>query len=302
MNYPQFLSLHLGAHKTASTHLQKSLQKHRKLMARNGVCFIGPRYLRKPEHGLSQLFSRREDTPFLSTETLAGLAEGAKRVVISEENALGAALSPMFESVLYPAADLRVEAALSDVDGVEVSLFLAMREPSDWLASMYRQRLWSGDWQDFNGFLGKHDPLVMKWSNLIDRLRRLEKVPQIFVWRYEDYPKVSGPVLRRMVGWRLGPRIPRIDGRVNEGLTEAVVNELVALKTPKPGEPKIQIKEVRERLKEAPQDNSFDPWPPGIREKSKQAYEADIAKLAEFDEVTLLKPSKRSSALGGNVT
>jgi hypothetical protein len=299
MSFPFDLSLHVGAHKTATTHLQKSLQKSHRLLARGRVAFYGPRFLRKPENGLDTLFSRREDSRTLSPDRLRALAGDAKRLILSEENALGVPLSPMFPSVLYPAGDTRLEPVLRGLDGLSVNLFLGIREPSGWLASLYRQRLWAGEWHDFHSFLSGHDPLAVRWSNLVERLRRLPNVAQVYVWRHEDYPLVTGPVLRRMVGWKLGPQVPRIDGRVNEGLSREVVAELVRRRMPPPGDPRDIVRAIRDDMAGAG-GTPHDPWQADLRAASAQAYAQDVDRLAALPGVSLLQPGPNSTALGPN--
>ena len=86
--------LHLGAHKTATTHLQHSLIAHRIDLWQRGIRTMMPPHLRGGGQSLEALF----DLPINRTvtghapnpaEVRAKLIGQAKRFVVSEENLLG---------------------------------------------------------------------------------------------------------------------------------------------------------------------------------------------------------------------
>ncbi|MDG2340015.1 MAG: hypothetical protein P8L32_02315 [Paracoccaceae bacterium] len=296
---PVAVSLHLGAHKTASTHLQKSLDQNGGLLKENDVRYFGPKYLRHKDHAFLDLFGLRPDGVSIGNRDgstqIEWLAKGARRIVLSDENILGPVFDQLNPGVLYPQADIRVESFIKTVGEHPVSIFLATREPSSWIASLYSQRVVGGESRSFKKFVGTNQPHALRWSNLIDRLRRIPSIAGLYLWRKEDYPDVAAPVLRRMIGWRLGPLVGRIDGRVNEGLSAAAIEKLLEWNTEYPkSEARSWVKEARELLPISAENGPFDPWTEPDKLKSRTAYSEDIERIRKWDDVEVIKPSQRS--------
>lgn len=293
------VSLHLGAHKTASTHLQKSLQKNESLLAENAVRYFGPKFLRHRDHAFLDLFGLRSHGQSVGDrdgpEQVEWLADGASTLVLSEENILGPVFNALNPGVLYPQADLKIERFNEKVAPHPVTIFLAIREPSSWLASLYSQRVIGGEFRGFEEFVGDNHPQQLKWSNLVDRLAKIPGDRKVYVWRKEDYPEVAAPVLRRMVGWKIGPLVGRIEGRVNAGLSSAAVAQLVDWgKSGRTGDPKDWAKEARQTFALGDANSIFDPWPETVKSQSRLAYADDLATIENLNGAEILKPSSRS--------
>ena len=293
------VSLHLGAHKTASTHLQKSLARNENLLLAHGVRYFGPKYLRDPKHHFQDLFGlRAKGQPIggrSGPEQVTHIAKGARRVVLSEENALGPTFNDLNPGILYPQADLRLERFVASVAPFPVALFLAVREPSQWMASLYSQRVIGGDLRPFDAFVGDNRPEHLLWSNLIGRMRKVPGLGPIYVWRKEDYPEVSVPVFRRMLGWRLGPLVERIDGRVNEGLSSAALTQIVDWgASGRTGEVRTWVKEARQQFALSNPSQAFNPWSEDVHERSATSYAADIEAMSDWDDIEIVRPSGRS--------
>lgn len=284
------VSLHVGVHKTATTHLQKLLTAQSEWLMGRGVRFLGPEDLRLPGRALSaQLGLRGEGR----REEMA--PDGVRRLVVSEENTLG----PMFQDALfgavYPNADLKVEKLVAAFAPWPVRLFVGLRDPAGWMASAYRHRLFNGGCPPFAEVAAGHDPAELRWSHLLERLRRVPGVGDIYVWRQEDYPRVAVPVLRRMVGWKLGPQMEVPRQEVNVGLSQAAVDWLIA-QGPS-DDPRAAAREARQKFPVTDTASRFDPWPEAVKTASRAAYRADIGRIAQMEGVTLLRP-QRGKATG----
>jgi len=109
---PISLSLHLGAHKTASTHLQHALKAHEEQLIDAGVRFYGPQYLRERDRSIPQMFGvgTAATTGRSAPLQLEFLAKDADRVILSEENFLGKLFDErgVVGEQLYPLADMRI--------------------------------------------------------------------------------------------------------------------------------------------------------------------------------------------------
>lgn len=282
MDRPAVISLHVGAHKTASTHLQKTLRGHGELLSAHGVRYVGPERLRRPGRSLKNRFAMdREPGPAEKAEArrkLARMAGGARRLVISEENLLGRQFAPGLP--VYPEGDLRLNKMVRLCEGIPVNVFLAVRDPADWLGSLYRHALFNGRHVPFDIFAEGTRPEDISWRNLAARLVRVPGVAQLIVWPMEAYPGNAGQLFRRMTRWKAGPRITPIASAVNVGLSAQAVQEVLAGSGSLP-----PLELARAALKRHPvagPGDLFDPWAPEQRAAGRAAYLEDLAAIAEM--------------------
>ena len=192
----QVIDLHLGAHKTASTHLQKCLRVA--LDGAQNACFLGPSEMRTAPFGFEALAARGPGDP-AGAEAAAALRRriaGVPCVVISEENVLGTAHAPKMlrEARFYPRADARLAHLVAGLGAARVRLHLAVRDPAGFLVSAYCQRLYAGQVLPFAAFLGGLSPDRLRWSEMLGRLLAVPGVAGVTLWRYEDYPGVLGEI------------------------------------------------------------------------------------------------------------
>ncbi|MEL6685770.1 MAG: hypothetical protein AAFQ00_10775, partial [Pseudomonadota bacterium] len=93
-DHPLSIAFHIGAHKTATSHLQRSLLRAGDALAAAGVRYYGPDYFRLPGHSIQALFGFRPGTKGggamrPAAEQLALLQQDGHRIVLSEENFIG---------------------------------------------------------------------------------------------------------------------------------------------------------------------------------------------------------------------
>jgi hypothetical protein len=198
--------VHLGAHKTASTHFQKGLRRSRAAFEAAGVALYTPPELRRPGEklkdrvGLSYIRGgRRKDwSPAMMTRT----AQGHARLVISEENILGqmSGAQGRHEAQLYPEAGARVAALAEAVAPLPLSLFLTIRDPAGYLTSAWSQSLYGGFGEGFDTFVERIPLHGVDWAGLVERLIAVPGVAGVTVWRKEDYPAVAVQAANALAG------------------------------------------------------------------------------------------------------
>lgn len=207
-------ALHIGAHKTGTTHLQKSFMAVRPALVAQGIQFYGPTMLRKDGRSLkSRLDNGRADK----------LRRGDDRLVISEENLIGSLYVREGEipRVLYRQASDRI-AQFSDVlapDGLDV--FMCIRDPASFLSSAYGQVLMGGMVKDASSFVAENPLARADWVYLARRVAKAPGVRRLVVWRYEDY----GALFHRIAGEMLGASdlVSPVAGKVHQGLSARAV-------------------------------------------------------------------------------
>jgi hypothetical protein len=293
--------MHIGAHKTATTHLQHTLEANTALLREAGVQYRGPRDFRGDGRTLQNRFGLLSEgevsSPHDPERELAELAGGAQRLVISEENIAG----PIWQrnngaaGPLYPRADAHLAKLLPQFGGRPLSLFLSVRNPAGFVASTYTQALLGGRIQPFERFTEGLALTQMRWSNLVRRLSLLPDVAEIFVWKYEDYPAIQVRMLRKMVGWKLGPQVVPIDGRVHQGMSSEAVKHVLALGNSAPktrDERRILVHALRDEYPASEILERFSPWAAEARRLAATAYEHDLAEIAAMDKVQIIHPWK----------
>ena len=206
--------LHLGAHKTATTHIQARCAALD--LAGRGIGYMGNDELtpkRLPDLRVRAL-PMRLSPRLRRREMLRGLAAEGRlhdRMVLSNEDWIGhgeAALEP----VLYPDAGGRIGSLARGLarDGT-VTLFLSLRAADGFLPSVYAQVL------RYRPYPGGFEPIRRRaldrppdWAGLVDRIAAAAGPVRLRVWPYESYRGASLAVLRGITGLPLAaaPEIP----------------------------------------------------------------------------------------------
>lgn len=182
--------LHLGVHKTATTHLQLSLEAIRPQLAEQGVDFIPLDELRAATHLNFDWAKRFKGFKF--KRDVRSVTNGLETVILSEENWLG----HPYEGCRFPPYP-RTEERLKVIAklGGTFSVFLAVRDPGQFVPSIYSEALRHHPEKVLhnrakNAWLEGGSP----WSELVERISRI--FPNVTVWRYEDYhPETAASAL-----------------------------------------------------------------------------------------------------------
>lgn len=291
------IALHLGAHKTASTHLQRSLDSNATLLVQSKVKFRGPMDLRPPKRSLENRFGLTDATKARSSESLeaelAALADGAKRLVISEENILG----PMWKikkgkrvPPLYPLSDSRLENLIPSFRGCPFSLFLAIRNPADLIASAYSQSLSVGKIEPFREFAEGMTFPDVRWSNVVRRLSLVPEVTEIYVWRYEDYPDNFVRIMRKLVGWKLGRQVAPIQDRVHSGMSTKAVEFVLENVSPSDSREQQRALAVaaRSEFPVSAENPRNAPWTAQEMASAATSYASDFRDVAKLENVKVI--------------
>lgn len=281
------IALHVGAHKTATTHLQRSLSKQSDLLQDRGVRFFGPPYFRKGA-SLDVRFGLQGDVSAPQAQaTFAQMAGDARRVIISEENFIGTMHNRFAQMAfpLYPGASDRIDALAAQIAPEGLDVFLGLRDPADYINSCYCQALIGGHKVILEEVKAHNRISAIDWPDLVARIRATKSVRKLIVWRYEDYSALFPAIMEQMVGRGCG--ITPLEIRINSGLSqEAVARILMRYADGKGREAAVR---ARDRFPVGPDHPPFDAFDPWERNSAAAQYTAQIAKIAAMDDVTLLK-------------
>lgn len=285
--------LHMGAHKTASTHLQQSIREAGPALAVAGVRFYGPETLRKIGQTLPERFgfpfdpSRAKDgvDPIAERDRMLG---GGHRLVLSEENFAGNFQRGWGKVPLplYPQAAERVS-KLAQMLGQTVDLCLGIRQPAEFLSSLYSQILLSGKVVSPDEFLERNLPSDVDWSDYVAQLRTAPGVGRLTVWRYEDYgllfPQITVALLGQ-AGGLVQPVAARAMPRLSEAAVGAVLAEALIADSPRP------VADIAAALPQTAENPAFELFGTDLHDVAAAYYDAQVGMIGDTPGVTLLRP------------
>ena len=290
--------IHIGAHKTATTHVQETLALMRPELVAQGVDFIPNLLLR--QGGIAVALGRKrlwKRVPPLRgpmvrrvlAEHLDPLRAGPTRMVFSEEKLIGGS-QHVFSEPIYPQVQ-RVTALLATLaPRSRVTLYLSIRSFDTQLPSAYVQELKvmpvpGGGFEAIRRRVLARPP---SWFDMVRRIRAAAPGVPLKVWRQEDYRDHAPAILAGLCGLEaLGP-LPAIeDPAWTRSPDLAAIQAAEALPATMP-EPERRAR-VREIFKQAGDGARFQPWSAEEKAQLRAAYAADIERIAGLGPDVLMR-------------
>lgn len=277
--------IHLGAHKTATTHFQRTLTRHRTVLRNHGIDFVAPWELRT---GIRQ-HPRQSWLPGGRVRAyraaLAPLLTEAPVIAISEENLLGSVLDALSPKP-YPKLERFAGTMAKAVAGVPVQPFIAIRSFDRFWASCYVEALRLGNVPLPLETLVGLQQRTPSWIPVCQRIRRIWPDRPLNIWRYEDYDVRTAA--REFLGRDTGP----LPGVARAARRASPSCEGVRLALAAAGD-----KEAVAAIFAAHPASRGEPFAPfGSTETSalREAYARDLEALAADPGIRLISPAGRS--------
>ena len=203
---PQDWRLHLGVHKTATTHIQELLKAAQGSLAEVGTDVVPMEVLRKeriPDLRLRNPHALLGGSLLRGqlTRALAPHLTGKSTLVMSNEDWMGAseeALAP----VTYPKASRRLGAFLSAVPRhASMHLFLAVRRWDAFLPAAYSTAIKNLELPfAFEAVRARVMAETPDWSDVVARVLRAAPRAELTVWPYESYRAKGTEIFSAITG------------------------------------------------------------------------------------------------------
>jgi hypothetical protein len=291
---PISIAFHIGAHKTATTHLQRSLRHARDALVEKGVRYYGPDSFRMPGRTIQGRFGfpfKASATPAKRTpqDELAFLIKDGHRLLLSEENFIGSLNHPRGLAVKdrYRGAGSRL-GSLAQAIGQEVDVCLALRRPTGFINAAYCQMLMSGQVMPIAAFQQRNPIGSVDWLDLVSRLRSTEGIGRLTVWRYEDYRVIFPQITAALVGDDAADLVAPVDRLIHPSLSAAAVAEVLQNTAILP------LEEIgsaaRKTFPVEDGHDAFDGFHDDDHALGDAAYAKQINAIAQMSGVTLLQP------------
>ncbi|NOD49762.1 MULTISPECIES: hypothetical protein [unclassified Ruegeria] len=278
--------IHLGAHKTATTHLQDTLLAHRDQLAQKGIDYIprevfGPlqRRYSNPNHWRRRFWSAPLAYQF--RRHVNALRNGAETVLLSDEDLLGYS-DDLLARDLYPS--FRGEHLVNALSrGGTVKLFLGIRAYDKLLPSAYAQMLKTfvprPEWALRIGDAVLDAP--PSWPDLIERLLSAFPNASLQVWKHEDYRVCWQEILTEFAGRDVGvfPDLPPPE-RTTSPSHEAIRKAEALDRSLSVQERRACVKRIYyEELPAGPDRSRFHPYRPETVAALQQKYAQDLQRI-----------------------
>lgn len=185
--------LHLGAHRTATTSLQRMMGAQGTMLAQRDVAYWGPKRTRAGLcHGL--LGPSEAVLPWqvdrarrrIAAQARSTQEAGARTLFISDENILGAMHAMICDTSLYPGAGARVARFAQGLKRYPLTLGLAIRSYETWWRSMLAFQLLRDGPLPTRDFCKRIMRQPRRWPHVIADLAQAMPEARLLVWRYEE--------------------------------------------------------------------------------------------------------------------
>lgn len=193
MSRPFKAIVHVGAHKTGSSLVQKFLRDNRAALAADGLDYIS----RSDMNTLAGWGKPLQKTPELFRDRVAQAnAEGYKVAIASHENTMG---RPFINDVpgLYPDAPRNFEALGDLLEGFDYRIVIYLRPQADFVESYYLQSLHEGGTDTFDQWTERLDLTALSWRPVVDSMHKAFGPERTIVGDFLDIRHGQDEYLRR---------------------------------------------------------------------------------------------------------
>jgi hypothetical protein len=199
-NYPP-ITLHLGAHRTATTRLQKTLDNNAGLLTSEGVAALTPPYAGKRKvltiRDVHQISRRALSSRFLpkclyfrnrANQALKTLIpQATRRIIISDENMLGPIFNRATGHGIYPNAAEHLQAVRKLLGSSVCEIHLTLRSYEQFIVSAYAMSaLYAGTVPPFEKIRDRLLAFERGWVETIETIHFVFKKTPLHIWRFEQ--------------------------------------------------------------------------------------------------------------------
>ncbi len=285
---------HLGAPCTNEGLLARSLRREGRALFERGVFALRPGvYMER----LTETLERLDGAPAMpeDQEALLQLMAGnrpARRVLFSNSRFLGIPAWMFHKGIFYHNAARRAVGLRNLFPENDCEFCLAISNPARFIPEVFATQSRKG----YEEFMAGVDPLSVRWSSVIARLREACPDVPVIVWCDEDTPVIWGEVLARVSGLATGISPGAFDV-FEQVVTERGMQVLRAFLKKNPGLSlqgrhraiyKVLERHARPGALEVEID--LPGWNHVMVARMQEIYDEDIGRIAAIEGVQLIAP------------
>lgn len=271
--------LHMGAHKTATTHMQDFLEQKLEDLTKADIRYI-PRRKFRNAHIQRKVEATHKEAPSntVQQKTLKNVLEEngyvSDRILISDEDILGSSYGLI--RAMYPNHRLRLFPWKALLDEGKIEFYLSIRNYRDLLPSAYSQALRDGDIiPDFDIFRKYWIQAEPSWYKLLLSLRKLLPDSKITVWSFERYIQHPEIILKEFTGLSFTDVMRNAPAETRRLSVEA----LDAVRKLDPAIPKAERRRLIAQFAKTYTGSPFDPLSDNEKNILSERYRLDCQKI-----------------------
>lgn len=189
---------HIGANCTDEDRLLKSMLKNGDVFSHEGIKVPGPgkyrRLIRETIQNLNGAMPAPDTRGILLDAILDD--DDATRLVLSNPNFICISNRIFDDGLFYAQTEAKITALLQLFPEDEIELFMALRNPATFLPDVFAD----SKTNTLGEYLHGIDPLQIRWSNVVQRIRQCAPQAKLSVWCNEDTPMIWAELVRRISG------------------------------------------------------------------------------------------------------
>ena len=289
------ISLHLGAHKTATTYIQQVLRRNIAYLAQRRVLYIplnetregftdaASKPVRKPMRMLKRYRTKRRCSAFLKKHlTIPPDSDLSpyRRLILSDENLIGSPSRTVRSGEIYNQAHKRLAELRLHLASYEVEIFFAIRQQGSFASSIFAEAIGQDspfhlDDQAFRKKWLRNRP---SWVPTVQTLANTFPNATIYLWDFEALSEIEDEIFSLLAGTDDLLHLSRKLNPIRQSLSQRTIELLLEVQA-KNG-PAARSKHRREFRLAHPR-NALNPaytlWTP----EELQTFDVDFAKDLE---------------------
>lgn len=189
---------HIGANCTDQDKLLKSLLKNADTFAERGIKVPGPGKYRRLIRETIQTLDGQPPAPEAREILLDAILDDSScnRLVMSHSQFMCVPRRVFEGGVFYGLAEYKLEGLARLFPDDEIEIFLGLRNPATFIPAVFEE----APVAEFSDFLNGVDPMQVRWSDLLARIRNLLPRASITTWCNEDTPMIWAQLIREVAG------------------------------------------------------------------------------------------------------
>ena len=197
--------LHIGVHCTDEDRLIGSLMRNEKLLEQNGTAVPNPNsyrnLLRETLFRMAKSAPKPDAREIFLNDVLGGI--DCERLILSNENFICQPQRIFENGQFYRLAPRRLSSMQQLMQGDELEVYMAVRNPATFLSAAFGKV----EGRSFHDFIDGMNPLSLRWSDVLWRMRAAVPKMPITVWCNEDTPLIWSQLIRDISGLEHGTKL-----------------------------------------------------------------------------------------------
>lgn len=295
------IRLYLGAHKTATTHLQGILMANREGLAAQGVGLSSPQDVRKDWLPLYfqavRALGEKGHVPARLAEPLQAARPATGDWILTEENIIGVPIELLTQAGIYPNAARRLATLRALYPGDRISLHFSLRSYESFWRSMYSEIVRNRGFLPWAEFYRPAVFAARSWTDTVAAFVSVLPEAEITLWRFEDFRAVMPQALAELSGQAdVAPLIAAYQPEATRPSLSQKAMDMLADLAPVIG--KTEVLRLTERINDhysvAKGQAPFDPFDAETAAAMRAAYARDVATIrSRFPQVRFLEPTSQ---------